>query len=56
MKPSRTILFLLFVLGVVPTACWPEKTVIRVGHFPNVTHAQGVIGHGFSRAGKGWFE
>jgi len=33
-----------------------EKTVIRVGHFPNLTHAQGVIGHGLSRSGKGWFE
>ncbi len=33
-----------------------EKTVIRVGHFPNLTHAQGVIAHGLSRAGRGWFE
>jgi len=33
-----------------------EKTVVRVGHFPNLTHAQGVIAHGLSRAGKGWFE
>jgi NitT/TauT family transport system substrate-binding protein len=33
-----------------------EKVVIRVGHFPNLTHAQGVIGHGLSRSGKGWFE
>ena len=33
-----------------------EKIVIRVGHFPNITHAQGVIGHGLSRTGKGWFE
>lgn len=32
------------------------KYVVRVGHFPNVTHAQAVIGHGFSREGKGWFE
>ena len=32
------------------------KQVIRVGHFPNVTHAQGVISHGLSRAQKGWFE
>ena len=32
------------------------ESVIRVGHFPNVTHAQGVIGHGLSRAGQGWFE
>lgn len=29
---------------------------IRFGHFPNVTHAQGVIAHAFSRQGKGWFE
>jgi len=33
-----------------------EKVKLRVGHFPNVTHAQGVIAHGLSRAGKGWFE
>ena len=32
------------------------KTVLRVGHFPNVTHAQGVVAHGLSRSGKGWFE
>ena len=33
-----------------------EKTVIRFGHFPNITHAQGVIAHAFSRQGKGWYE
>ena len=32
------------------------QTVVRVGHFPNVTHAQGLIAHAFSRQGKGWFE
>ncbi len=32
------------------------ETKIRVGHFPNITHAQGVIAHAFSRQGKGWFE
>jgi len=32
------------------------KTVVRVGHFPNVTHAQGLVAHNLSRAGKGWFE
>jgi NitT/TauT family transport system substrate-binding protein len=55
MKLNRTIAILL-------TACLTsisqaaEKTVIRFGHFPNVTHAQGVIAHGLSRQGKGWFE
>jgi len=33
-----------------------EKTVIRIGHFPNITHAQGLVGHNLSRQGKGWFE
>ena len=32
------------------------KTRLRVGHFPNVTHAQGLVAHGLSRTGKGWFE
>ena len=33
-----------------------DKVVIRFGHFPNITHAQGVIAHALSRQGKGWFE
>src|SRR6478672_7018485 len=33
-----------------------DKVTLRFGHFPNVTHAQGVIAHAFSRQGKGWFE
>ncbi|MGC2352672.1 MAG: ABC transporter substrate-binding protein [Candidatus Udaeobacter sp.] len=35
--------------------CFGE-TKIRVGHFPNITHAQGVVAHALSRQGKGWFE
>src|SRR5437899_10002731 len=33
-----------------------DKVTIRFGHFPNITHAQGVIAHALSRQGKGWFE
>lgn len=33
-----------------------ETVTVRVGHFPNVTHAQAVIGHALSRQGQGWFE
>ena len=29
-----------------------DKIVIRFGHFPNITHAQGVIAHALSRQGK----
>jgi NitT/TauT family transport system substrate-binding protein len=32
------------------------ETKIRVGHFPNVTHVQALVGHALSRQNKGWFE
>lgn len=32
------------------------ETVLRVGHFPNITHAQALVAHNMSRQGKGWFE
>jgi NitT/TauT family transport system substrate-binding protein len=32
------------------------NTLIRVGHFPNITHAQALVAHNLSRQGKGWFE
>jgi NitT/TauT family transport system substrate-binding protein len=44
----------LFLLA--PFAGAQQKTTIRFGHFPNITHAQGVIAHALSRQGKGWFE
>lgn len=49
------------LLGFLTILCAPavsaaEKVIIRVGHFPNITHAQAVIAHGLSRQGKGWFE
>jgi len=50
---------LMLLLALLLASCAPsraEKAVIRVGHFPNVTHAQALIAHGLSRAGKGWFE
>lgn len=32
------------------------QTVLRFGHFPNVTHAQGLVASYLSHQGKGWFE
>jgi NitT/TauT family transport system substrate-binding protein len=32
------------------------RTILRVGHFPNITHAHGLIAHALSRQGRGWFE
>ncbi len=48
--------FLLFVALSAASAAPAGKTVLRVGYFPNVTHAQGVIGRQTTREGHGWFE
>ena len=32
------------------------QTTLRIGHFPNITHVQGLVAHALSRQGKGWFE
>lgn len=33
-----------------------SEEVVRVGFFPNVTHAQALVAANMSREGKGWFE
>src|ERR1700733_4172363 len=33
-----------------------QQTTLRVGYFPNVTHAQALVASQLSRQGKGWFE
>jgi NitT/TauT family transport system substrate-binding protein len=55
MKSVRVMVWVALVLGAAISS-HAEKIVLRVGHFPNVTHAQALIAHGLSRAGKGWFE
>lgn len=32
------------------------ETVLRIGHFPNISHAQALVAHRMSMLGKGWFE
>ncbi len=54
---TRILLFAFVTLGVVSqTVQADDKVLIRFGHFPNITQAQGVIAHALSREGKGWFE
>jgi NitT/TauT family transport system substrate-binding protein len=55
MKKRVTVILGVFFLCASFLAA-QEKTTIRFGHFPNITHAQGVIAHALSRQGKGWFE
>src|ERR671930_304603 len=54
MKTKITIMLGMLLLS--PFAGAQEKTTVRFGHFPNITHAQGVIAHALSRQGEGWFE
>ncbi len=49
-------LYLLLILALGSGALRAEKITLRVGYFPNVTHAQGIIGSNSTREKHGWFE
>ena len=53
---KMSILWLSILVAALVAGPVSGETKIRVGHFPNITHAQGVIAHALSRQGKGWFE
>src|SRR5438309_9257307 len=56
MRAKKIFCVLLFsVLALVATVGKADTTV-RIGHFPNITHAQAIVGHALTRQGKGWFE
>ncbi|MCI0588632.1 MAG: ABC transporter substrate-binding protein [Planctomycetes bacterium] len=53
--------FLAVLLALASASCSRPKEeggprTLRVGHFPNLTHAQALVAHRLSRAGEGWFE
>jgi len=61
MKPTHIFLALALALALLPACARKtpaDQTLLRVGYFPNVTHAQGVIGATLTaeRAASGWFE
>src|SRR5437763_3984325 len=56
MKTKLGLCVTAAVCGFAQIVSAQDKVVIRFGHFPNITHAQGVIAHALSRKGKGWFE
>jgi len=56
MKRLTLIVSLSAIACSAPFVSAQAKTVIRLGHFPNITHAQGVIAHALTRQHKGWFE
>jgi len=50
---ALAVVIALILLHAAPAM--PE-TILRIGHFPNITHVQALVAHNFSRQGKGWFE
>ena len=56
MKTKFGLLLTSAICVLTQVASSEDKVVVRFGHFPNITHAQGVIAHALSRQGKGWFE
>ena len=53
---NKTRLFILLAALTTSHGVQAETKVLRVGHFPNVTHVQALVAHNLSRQGKGWFE
>jgi len=47
---------MLTLIGALAVPAAGAKTILRVGYFPNVTHAQAIIGSHSTREGQGWFE
>jgi NitT/TauT family transport system substrate-binding protein len=52
----KTLLTTLLAVAAFAVPARAEKTVVRIGHFPNITHVQALVAHNLSRQGKGWFE
>jgi NitT/TauT family transport system substrate-binding protein len=50
------LLPLVFFCGLLIAPVRAEKITLRVGYFPNITHAQGLVGAQTTREGRGWFE
>lgn len=51
----RTLLASCLGIAVAATTLNAAE-ILRIGYFPNVTHAHGVIGAQTTRDGRGWFE
>src|ERR1043166_9491182 len=56
MLKNISLFAVVAALALGPSVQAAENVVLRVGHFPNITHAQALVAHNFSRQGKGWFE
>src|SRR5437016_14548312 len=52
----RGLLFLGILSFSTSAHSATAEDTIHVGHFPNITHVQGLVAQHLSRTGQGWFE
>lgn len=58
-SPTRApLLCAALAAALLATGCREARdpAVVRIGHFPNITHAHGLVAHALSRRGEGVFE
>ena len=53
---TRWLFFYALFALLQPSTSAEAADTIRVGHFPNITHVQGLVAQHLSRTGHGWFE
>lgn len=46
----------LCCIGAIPTPAGAGERTVRVGYFPNITHAHALVAQSFAAEGNGWFE
>jgi NitT/TauT family transport system substrate-binding protein len=51
----RRLLLVAFPLLATFAPALAQGTTMRVGHFPNITHAQALVARAFERQGRDWF-
>ena len=54
---KRLFLAAIAILALAATShSQADNLILRVGHFPNITHVQALVAQALTRQGKGWFE
>lgn len=56
---KRWAIIILLAAVLLAAGCQkedPERKVIRIGSFPNITHVQALVARNMTRHGEGWFE
>jgi len=58
LRLTASLAALACLVGCTPRAqdATAGQLVLRVGHFPNITHVQALVANALTRQGKGWFE